>query len=310
LEGFSLVGLQSEYDELNRRWSVHETLYIQLNASYNYLNESYQTLASEYVGLRSDYENLTQIYTGLRFQYEQTARNYEDLRDAYSEIRREYQIEKTLRIGNSLESYYDLVRDEEGFMGKWYGDQRDMNFCAKLALHDLGRNSWPSLEDKYYEEIGNHSYVTAKNKINDVIDLVEVRAYDSTTEKIRKLLQFLCDHLHYELEVNNVYLAPTETLAFMSGDCDDFTTLGATLFEAVGMDAAVGIFMNEKDEHHCMVLIHLEDLGGYRYWKYDDLTGKGLDEGRWIVIEPQYTLENQGNGWVHQWQLLYAAPIE
>ena len=42
LEGFSLAGLQSEYNELNRRWSVHETLYTQLNASYNYLNESYR----------------------------------------------------------------------------------------------------------------------------------------------------------------------------------------------------------------------------------------------------------------------------
>jgi len=310
LEGFSLVGLQSKYDELNRRSSVFETLYTELNVSYNYLNTSYQTLAIEYTDLRSAYENLTQTHMSLRFQYEQTAGSYEDLQDTYSELRREHQIEETLRIGNSLESYYDLVRDEEGFMGKWYGDQRDIDFCAKLALHDLGRNCWPSLENKYYEDVGNYSYVMAKNKINDVIGLIEVHAYDSPAEKIEKILQFLSDHLHYELEVNNVYLAPTETLGFKSGDCDDFTTLGAALFEAAGIDAAVGFFKNEKDKYHCMVLVHLKDLEGYDFWKFDDLTGKGLEEGRWIIIEPQYTIENQGDDWIHQWQLLYTTAIE
>jgi len=41
-----------------------------------------------------------------------------------------------------------------------------------------------------------------------------------------------------------------------------------------------------------MVLVHLEDLLGYHYWYYSDLTDKGLKEGRWIIIEPQMTIDN------------------
>lgn len=309
IEGLAYAGVQSEYDELNRESATLRILYTELNTSYHLLNTSYLSLALEYAALRDDHDSLQNQYANLNESYALLEADHDDLSNLYSALSKCLEVEQTLNIGNSLESYYDLVRDEEGFMGTWYGDQRDVNFCAKLALHDLGCNSWPSLENRFYEDVKKHSYEMAREKMDAVIEFAEVNSYDSATEKIEKILRFLLDHIRYELEVNNVYLAPAETLGFRSGDCDDFATLGAALFEAAGVDAAIGLFRNRYNDYHSMVLVHLDGLEGYGYWKFDDLTDKGLAEGRWIVIEPQYTIENQGDEWVQQWELLYAAPI-
>jgi len=330
IEGLAFAGVQSEYDELNRESATLRILYTELNTSYHLLNTSYLSLALEYAALRGDHDSLQDQYadlnesyalleadsaalesryTDLSQSYAQLEADREYLSNLYSELSKDLEVEQTLNIGNSLESYYDLVRDEEGFMGTWYGDQRDANFCAKLALHDLGCNSWPSLENRFYEDVKKHSYEMAREKMDAVIEFAEVNSYDSATEKIEKILRFLSDHIRYELEVNNVYLAPTEALGFRSGDCDDFSILGAALFEAAGVDAAIGLFRNQYNDYHSMVLVHLDGLEGYGYWKFDDLTDKGLAEGRWIVIEPQYTIGNQGDDWIQQWELLYAAPI-
>ena len=84
----------------------------------------------------------------------------------------------------------------------------------------------------------------------------------------------------------------------------------AALLEAVGIDTAIGLFKNKKGEYHAMILVHLEDLEGYDYWYYSDLTDKDLEEGRWIIIEPQTTIENQSDEWIKQWRLLVAAPLD
>ena len=49
---------------------------------------------------------------------------------------------------------------------------------------------------------------------------------------------------------------------------------------------------------------------GYSHWHYSDLTEMGLETGNWIIIEPQATIDNQGDNWIEQWSLLVAAPLD
>jgi len=42
-------------------------------------------------------------------------------------------------------------------------------------------------------------------------------------------------------------LAPIETIARRSGDCDDFAILAAALFEYYGIESAIGFFFHPKE---------------------------------------------------------------
>lgn len=104
--------------------------------------------------------------------------------------------------------------------------------------------------------------------------------------------------------------APVETLCFKSGDCDDFSNLGATLFEAVEIDSAIGFFSNNQSEYHAMALVQLDALYGYGSWHYDDLTSYGLGAGNWIIIEAQLPIDSQDDSWIAQWGLDVAAALD
>lgn len=133
-----------------------------------------------------------------------------------------------------------------------------------------------------------------------------------------KILDFLVDHMTYNNEVENVFRAPVEALSIRSGDCDDYTALAAALFEAVGIDSAIGYFKSTKtpgSAHH-MVLVRLDELNvtdpyyDHVYFFYDDLTGRGLRSGRWIKIEPQRWIDYQGDAeWMDEWELYTAVEV-
>jgi hypothetical protein len=59
-----------------------------------------------------------------------------------------------------------------------------------------------------------------------------------------------------------------------------------------------------------MVLININELEGYGNHYYSDLTHQGLDAGKWIIIEPQTTIDNQLTPWVNQWNLITASEID
>ncbi len=59
-----------------------------------------------------------------------------------------------------------------------------------------------------------------------------------------------------------------------------------------------------------MVLVHLDELDGYDCWSLSDLTRYGLDEGKWMVIEPQYPIGNQDLEWIGEWNLVVATPLD
>jgi cell division protein FtsL len=291
--------------------------YERLKDQYDDLESEYGFMESEHSILETQRDSLQTQYSALQIQYSDLQGDYSALQLDYDSLRHSFDVEKCLRIGNSLESYYDLLRQELGSTGAdWWWTfsesywQAAADFAANLALHDLRRIYWPSIESEYYGDVGEYSYDTAYRKINEVVGLIGTTSYHSSTDKIRMILDFVDEQIHYESEVNDIFLAPVETLGFKSGDCDDFSILTAALFEAVGIDTAVGLFRNDEDEYHAMVLVHLDDLGSYRYWYYSDLTGRGLDAGRWIEIEPQLPIENQGGDWLRQWNIMVAAPLD
>ena len=296
--------------------AVEAVLYVQLQISHAHLNSAHEVVNEEFSSLQGLYSELDSAYHLLRTSSEALDQSYKTLQQqygilgqSYTDLLEDHNLEAALRLGNSLESYFDYLRKEK-VPSAWPTYQRKADFGAKLALHGLGVNCWPSLEDAYYHVARERSYKSAKERINSVIDAIGVTTYDSPTEKIRKILDFISDHIAYEEEIEEVFLAPAETLAFRSGDCDDFSVLASCLFEALGIDAAFGIFRNSNDKYHCMVLVHLDELEGNNYLSFSDLARYGLDEGRWIVIEPQDPLDRQDLEWIGQWTLLVAAPLD
>jgi hypothetical protein len=289
--------LQNNYDALYTSYTALQTTLTDLNNSYSTLNALHQALSENKVQLEIDYDSLVDEYTVLSL---------------------DYAVEKCLRIGNSLESYYDYLRQELGPTGteNWWRQtdpnywQTSVDFAANLALHDIRRIYWPAIEEDYYGTLGEYSYDTAFLKMQEVMSFMEFHSEDSATVLITKILNFVNNYIHYELEVNDVFLAPVETLAYKSGDCDDFSILVAAMLDYMGIESAIGFFVNEHDQYHAMILVNLVDLGGYNHYYYDDLTSHGLDSGRWIILEPQATIEMQGNSWVKQWTLFAVSELD
>jgi hypothetical protein len=126
-------------------------------------------------------------------------------------------------------------------------------------------------------------------------------------------MKFTNSLVHYEHKLIDHMWFPTETLTFRSGDCTSFSILESSLFEMVGIKSAVGFFRNSQGEGHAMILVHLDSLGGYRYYYYPDLTSYGLSTGQWIIIEPQYyslsQQQSKQDQWIPQWRLVAAAEV-
>lgn len=271
--------------------------------------DRYTDLNDRYLLLNSEYQDLRTYYDSLRARYEALQNSYNSLERNYSILLAKHQVLEAMRIGHFLENYYEEVRKISE--PEWFtrDHRKRAEFAANLAKHNLGRFSWPSLEQKYYELAKEHSYDTASRKLDEVYNLIGISPADSSVEKIRKILSFVNAYVHYENDYNDAFLAPVETLAFMSGDCEDYSMLVAALFEKAGIDSAIGIFTNGTDSH-VMVLVHLDTISPYRFWYYSDLRGMGLSTGNWIIIEPQRTIENQYDpGWFKQWEIQAAAEV-
>jgi len=280
---------------------------------------SHQILELEYEAdsLRETKTSLEESLTRKQTAYTLLESSYDVLQDDFLDLELTYRIEKELRIGNSLECYYDSLREGLGPTGSeywWYTPsqsvwQIEVDFAANLAQHDLWRIYWPDFETDYEEVVGENSYETAYGTLSAIIGHIDFSSIDSPIDKISKVLIFLSEYIHYEYDVNDVFLAPVETLGFKSGDCDDYSILASALLECVEVESAIGFFRNDLDQYHAMVLVHLDDIGDYGCYYYEDLTGYGLTEGRWVIIEPQTTIGHQYSEWVEQWTLLAACEL-
>ncbi len=206
-------------------------------------------------------------------------------------------------IGNLLATYYESLRNDISI-------SRSVDFAASLGMHDIAMINWSGTEeDDYYDDVGEYSWDTARDKIVEIIDLIGLHNNLSDVEKIQKILAFIDQYITYEADADEVFHAPVETLTFKSGDCDDFSILAAALFEYVDIDTAIAFFSNDG-KYHAATLVHLDSLGDYGSWVYSNLTGRGLEVGKWIIIEPQVIIDRQYDVWDPDWHLDDVAPLD
>lgn len=268
-----------------------------------------------YDSLNSDHTELQQNYTSLQDSYDSLQINHTDLQHTYDQLQTEYQIYETFRLESTVADYYETVRESNSMQTSdwwysWLSTQDKVNFCANLAKHDIGRINWPSIETAYHDYYGTYSCDDAKAKLTYFLSLTGVQSYDTSVVKIEKILKSVVSYIAYRPDMNDRYNSPWETLAYQSGDCDDFSTLTSALFELAGVDSAIEFVKNSANDGHAMVLVHLDNLGSYGYYHYSDLTGYGLPAGNWIVIEPQMTIDQQNDStWMSQWSIMAAADV-
>jgi len=278
-------------------------------------------LKEENFRLEEQMSSLQKQVNELQFQlsikednFTRISEDFQELQKEYESFKREYELVNELKIGNSLTSFYECLRHEESFSGDASykaTDEDKAKFAVKLILHDLNRLSWVSIEDEYYKKIGIHSHDAAWSIVQLALNNIGVKEDNSPIENIEKILAFLNEYIEYEIEFDNIFRAPIETLSMSCGDCEDYSILASAFFEAIGVDSAVGFFKNSEDEYHAMVLIHLNDLGKHGFWYFEDLTHMGLQKGKWIIIEPQYDIEHQDyNEWMSQWSLTIASEVK
>lgn len=292
------------------------SVFIYGEGKYKVVEDKYSTLENEYSQLQGTYNSLQTQHDSLTTSYNTLSNQYYDLSGKYNALNQVTTQYSQLPVDHLMELMNNKIREEcqpnyNPWLGVYYYDKTSVDYAAIVCAHDLGRRYWPSVENDYYQITGTQLCNDAHNKIIKLIDIIGVSTYDSNAVKIEKILDFTSNHITYQSDLNDEFLFPTETITFRSGDCDDFSILAAALFEEVGIDSAIGFFENTTlNAAHCMVLVHLPDLGSYGYWYYSDLTNLGLSEGKWIVIEPQLNISAQHNENVTQkWSLNVASEI-
>ncbi|MCQ5374700.1 MAG: hypothetical protein NO515_06785 [Candidatus Methanomethylicia archaeon] len=316
--------LNLEYNQLKNGYSLLLANYSQLSARYDDLNSKYTALNAAYIQLQSSQGTLSTQYSTLQTSYNILSQSYNQLQAAYTQLQIDYDKESSLRIGTTLETYYDYVRANLLTLGffplgeeRWYlfpdYYNSSVTFAASMAAHDAGNAYWSSMEEgsRYYEITGEHSYDTANNIMTKAMIYAGIKATDSYVDKIDKILNFVNSRVIYQSRLLDHMWFPTETLTFKSGDCTSFSILAACMFEKAGIKSAIGFFKHEN-ESHAMVLVRLDNLGSYSYSYYPSLTSYGLSAGKWIVIEPQFkSLSKYSSNldWVMQWGLVAACEV-
>ena len=192
-----------------------------------------------------------------------------------------------------------------------YGSNKDrVKFAAQLALHDMHRLRFTTVQNEYLALTGEESSDQAFEYLDKAYRYCNIYSSDDDTECIEKILKFVTDNVVYEGELDDLQRSPVETLSLGSGDCDDFSVLAGALFEGACIESALGSFTS-GDSGHAMVLVHLPKLNGTTSWGFDDLTQYGLKPGHWILLEPQRILEYQNDEeWMSQWHLVEVIEID
>ena len=244
---------------------------------------------------------------------------------SYVDHQTQYAVWRSLNVGTALETYYDYVRANSYSSGLGLVDEGEwrtlpnyydlsVSFAVELASHDIGNCWWPALEaaSGYHNRTGEYSYQTSSRIMDQAMALSGISSSDSEVTKIEKVLSFTNSFVHYEDRILDHMWFPCETLTFRSGDCTSFSILATALLERAGIEAAIAFFANSTIGHHAMVLVHLDNLGPYRYWYYEDLTDRGLTSGKWIIVEPQCTslLGQQSRlDWIGYWDLVACSEV-
>jgi len=231
----------------------------------------------------------------------------------------------TLRMNNTVSDFYQDLRDvylwnmpeSNGIFEN--ATKRNLNLGANLAKHDIGIINWSSFgcvnwnftETRYFEYTGTHSYDDARAILQFFINVSGVQSNDSVTEIVEKILWKVHEYITYSQDITYRCISPWETLSFGSGDCDNFSILVAALFELAGIDSAIAsYYQQDSDYGHATVLIHSDDVSLNGIPSYSNLTVLGLSEGKWIIIDPQSTIEEQHDStFFSKWHIRAATDV-
>ena len=136
--------LTSYYDELTQNLQKEIR-----NYQYNY-----SQLNQEKIELNQYTEKLEKIQQELETENANLAIQVDEMDTEISSINERLYFEKYFQIGNSLTSFYDLLRYEYGLDGGTGSgaSRKEIRFAVKLVSHDLGNSEWTSLEDEYYRK--------------------------------------------------------------------------------------------------------------------------------------------------------------
>mgnify|MGYP001105924907 CR=1 FL=1 len=313
--------LKTVYEKLSLDFDALSKEHESLRISYSYLEGNYTALSRNFSDLQRDYSTLQTQSNNLQAQYNALKSQYDTLLAQYNALLSA----QSIYIGTTLETYYQYVRlnyltvtsatmDE----ARWHDYPNyysiSVKFAASLASHDIGNSYWSSLESGcyYYTYAGEYSYQTSSRIMQRAMSIAGISYSDSSVTKIQKVLAFIHSVVHYETRLLDHMWFPTETLTFRSGDCTGFSILASAMFEAAGIKSAVAFFTNSTLGGHAMVLVHLDNLSGFGYYYYSDLTRYGLAGGKWIIIEPQYGFldEHQSNlRWISWWSIVACAEV-
>jgi hypothetical protein len=307
-------------EKLNTNYTKLNTEYTTLSSTYNALNTNYTKLNTEYTKLSSTYNTLSLNYHNLQIENNNLNSQVDTLTSSYNQIKTSYDEEKSLRIGTTLETYYDYVRAHyaPSYEDNWvqYPNYYSLSvgFAANEAGHDADQLYWPSLEKqtRYFNITNEHAPASGFRIVSSALTYAGVNSYDSNITKIDKILKYIHTIVVYQTRLLDHMWFPSETLTFRSGDCTSYSILAASMFEASGIKSAVAFFKNTKGEYHAMVLVYLQNLGGYGYSYYSDLTSYSLKTGRWIIIEPQFSSVSSYSSdlaWVSQWNIVAASEV-
>jgi predicted transglutaminase-like cysteine proteinase len=311
----SLPQIEKLSNDLHASQAVNQDLRAnisQLTSEYNTLQGQYQSLSEANSQTLSQKKSLEAQVIQLNGDLAQKSSQIQVLQSENDALDQKIEIDASLKIFNNITSFYDYVRDTYGLAGDkmGYTARSRIKFGSQLAYHDLGYDVWPNQEATYFEDVGSHSYSTASKIVEYAITRCGINTLDDSVKKIGKILEFINSRINYSYEVDDVYRAPVETLSLSSGDCDDYSILAGALFERVGVDSAISFYTNGQGENHVMVLVHIDNLGSYSFYKFSDLTHLGLRSGTWVIIEPQGNIGYQGDAeWMTQWKLDSAVEI-
>jgi transglutaminase-like putative cysteine protease len=198
--------------------------------------------------------------------------------------------------------YYESIRAEKAPLNPSY--QADADFYAELSEHDQGKIFWTDLDNEYYAHTSAHRYTQAELTLLSILYLSGADNATNNVDRMACILSYVDSKIHYQYDLVDRPFAPTETLSSGTGDCEDYSILVSALFELAGIPTAIATFTNSANEGHAMVLVHMSNLGNYNSYYYSDLTGYGLQTGKWILIEPQRAISQQHDpSWFLQWNI-------
>ena len=282
--------LQTNYDDLQFDYTELDNMYQNLNIAYNNLQADYNLLESDYNILQNDFDSLTIQYNDLLADY-----NY-----LQNELDAVMYYLKSLPLCDKMTFYYHICRMY------LYPQMGTFEFAKNIILHSSKQANYLSDVDDMLDEYdfwdygssmedawqattniysGWLSYWSGLNWEEDIFDWIRftsgiIYQYDS---------QYTFNRTYW----GDYFKFPLEMLNNRAGDCDDFSILGATMFENNGYDVKFATIHDSTyypgELHHAFLWVNVGEaridsnrpfLNPNVKWRFDV-----RDDYDWLIVD-------------------------